>query len=344
MFFDTPREAEPFDASYIEIARLQKQLLSLRYDAAQRIPRPLPVRRKGLFGRETVWPDGYEPTAQRLQAAQQALGAQRRAAGYANDLCWWSLPWEQAAPALLQMLTLPQEEDEPDETGWRHSVSFWPQPGQDGRQLLCLGMRAHKQEHSSSRHTQDVEHSAYTRAEREALVGAYNQRRNAQAAAHMYFGNGTGVYSVPTGWSYDTAAAYYASPEYMAERMRSEVQYSESLYTVEEQRVLHVSSNSQDRVSVHAVCEYRIDAGGTLDWLAPLDFAELQATSGDATPAAALQQRDAAVLAALWLAAEPSLQRVPLSLFAAGYDKDNYADVMRLAGVLTCLADKLTGG
>ena len=50
------------------------------------------------------------------------------------------------------------------------------------------------------------------------------------------------------------------------------------------------------------------------------------------------------MLAALWLAAEPSLQRVPLSLFAAGYDKDNYADVMRLAGVLTCLADKLTGG
>lgn len=344
MFFDTPRQAERFNAACIEIARLQKRLLLLRFDAVQRAPRPLETRRKGLLGREPVLPAGYEQTLARLHAARQELQERRRAAGYTDGGGWWEQPWERLGPVLMQLLTLPPEEDEADDSGWRHTAALRSVPGRAGNCLLCLHVHAHKQAHSGRKYRRDIEHSAYTPAEREALVGAFNDRRNAAAAFHMFALNNVGVDSLLTGQSYRTAVDYYASPEYLAARMYQSSRYSESLYTVEEQRVLSVSSNSADRRSVHAVCEYRIDEAGTLQSLAPLEFAELQADGGGRGAADHLQMRDAGVLAALWLAEERSLRRVPLALFAAGYDADDFVQAVRVAGILTCLADKLTGG
>ena len=293
MFFDTPREAEPFDASYIEIARLQKQLLSLRYDAAQRIPRPLPVRRKGLFGRETVWPDGYEPTAQRLQAAQQRSGRSGRRPAMRTTCAGGPCPGSRRPRPFCRCSRCRRRRTNP--TRPAGGTAFRSGRSRDRTAGSCSALACARTSRNilrpATRRMSSTRPTPVPSARRlSALTTSAATRRPPRTCTLAT--TPASIRSRPAGAT-TRPPRITLRPNTMAERMRSEVQYSESLYTVEEQRVLHVSSNSQDRVSVHAVCEYRIDAGGTLDWLAPLDFAELQATSGDATPAAALQRRDA---------------------------------------------------
>ena len=342
MFFDESQEVNNFDSQLIEIAQLQNELLKLRYDSANRIPYSLPLKRKGLLGKEQVMPPLYMEKEVLLKEKQQSLIQQRLQCGYDNDVCWWNLPWERVIPILLYNLTFPQEEDEPDQSGWRRGFSFQQEYGVDGKQFLCLKMQAHYKKNSSSRNIKSIEYSAYTKEEREAMLDTYNNKRNLHAAMHITFADNVGVHSILTGQDYDTASKYYASGEYMAIRLHEAEQYRQSLYSEEERNTLYVSSSSMNRTSIHGVCSFHADESGKLDYMETLDFRELEASNRDTDASEEFfMTRDAAVIGAMLLAENRSVGIVPLSLFEKGFNSDNYADVIRLAEILTCLAPKL---
>lgn len=342
MFFDESQEVDNFDNQLIEIAQLQNELLMLRYNSAYRVPCSLSSKRKGLFGSEQVLPLPYLKKEALLKEKQQSLTQQRLQCGYADDICWWNLPWERVIPILLYNLTFPLEEDEPDQSGWRRGFSFQQEYVVDGKQFLCLRMQAHYQKTSSSRNIKSIDYSAYTKEEREAMLDAYNNKRNTHAVMHMTFADNVGVHSILTGQDYDTASKYYASGEYMATRLREAEQYSQSLYSVEERNTLYVSSSSMNRTSIHGVCSFHADESGKLDYMETLDFRELDASNRDTDASEEFfMTKDAAVIGALLLAENSSVEIVPLSLFEKGFNSDNYSDVIRLAEILTCLAPKL---
>lgn len=343
MFFDDQNITEDFAAGMIEIARLQKELLGLRYDRAKRQPIPLAVKKKGLFGREQLLPPSYMAKLELLKEKQRLLSRERSLCGYQDGMVWWKLDWERVVPVLLHELTFPEEEENPDENGFRRGFSFQRAEGREDCQLFYLRMQEHSQKTSFSRDTVDIEHSAYTRAEREAMVDAYNEKKNRSALRHIVFANSVGVYSVDTGFHYDTAADYYTSAEYISDRLRQSEKYSQSLYTVEERHTLYVGSQSKNRVSMHGICEFHVDAAGTLDRMVVLDFEELSASdSGGAASGAFFDRKDAAVTGAFLLAELNDVKRVPMSLFEKACNPDNYWDVTRMAGIMTCLAYKLT--
>lgn len=339
MFFDEPDKADDLTSAKLRIAKIQQNLLLLRYDAEKKQPIPLPQRRKGLFGgREQVMPPSYMDLQNALRSEQKQLEEKWLQVGYQLGNYWWDLPWEQVVPILLWNLTYPEEEDDLDENGCRRGFSFYCRDGREDRRLLYLKMREHRQRVSSSRSVHDVEHSAYTKAEREAMVEAYNDKRNMRAMLHTAFANDIGIHSIDTGWNYDTAFDYYTSAEYISDRVRESEQYSQSLYHVEERHTLHVSTSSRDRFSIHGICEFHVNGEGRLDYLASLDFGQLAAS--DKEKSDYFDSKDAMIISVGLLAESPEVKTVPITMFEK-HNGDGGMDVLRLAGIMTCLAHKL---
>ena len=339
MFFDEPNTADDLTSAKLKIAKLQRDLLLLRYDAEKRQPFTLPLKRKGIFGGyEQVMPPHYLEMQSALRGEQKQLEEKWLQVGYQPGNYWWDLPWEQLAPILLWNLTYPEEEDDLDENGCRRGFSFHCQDGRENTRLLYLEMQEHHQRLFSSRSVRDVEHSVYTKAEREAMVDAYNEKRNSFAMLHSAFANNVGVHSIDTGWDYDTAFDYYTSAEYISDRIRESEQYSQSLYQVEERHTLHVSTSSQDRFSIHGICEFHVDREGCLDYLASLDFGQL--ASSDQKGSHYFETKDALIIAACLLAESPAIKTVPMHMFEK-FNGRNEMDVVRMAGIMTCFAHKL---
>lgn len=345
MFFDSVDTEDSYRAHLRDIALLQRELLELRFDFKTRMPRLLKTRKKGLFGRETFFEETYLEKAEQLAQKKQELEEDRERMGYPRGMYWWNLSWEQLAPALLWNLTLPEEEEEPDESGWRRAYSLACQPGREDNRLLCLQVRGHRQESvSARRRTYEKEHSAYSREERERLEDAYNDRRNTRAMLHVAFADRTQIHSVSTGWDYGSASEYYTSAEYLSDRMRDAENYSQSLYTVEEVRSLSVRTSSSDYSGMNGVAEFHVDENGRLDYAEMLDFAWLRA-SGDVPEqmGTLIEQKDAAVLCAGYLAQLEEVRTVPMELLCRGVDQCavSYEDALLQAQVITCLAEKL---
>lgn len=339
MFFDEPDIADDLTSVKLKIAKLQRDLLLLRYDTEIKQPFALPRRRKGLLGGyEQVMPLSYLEMQSTLRKEQERLEAKWLQVGYPPGNYWWDLPWEQVVPVLLWNLTYPEEEDDLDEDGCRRGFSFHCQNGREDVQLLYLEMREHRQRITSSRSVNDIEHSAYTKAERESMVEAYNDKRNMHAMLHTAFANDVGIHSISTGWNYDTAFDYYTSAEYISDRIRESEQYSQSLYLVEERHTLHVSASSRDRFSIHGICEFHVDGDGRLDYLASLDFGQLAAS--DKEKSDYFKEKDALIIAASLLAENPEVKAVPITMFEK-HNGCNEMDAVRMAGIMTCLAHKL---
>lgn len=331
-----------FSDRLIEIAQLQFSLLKFRYDFKKRMPVKLQEKKTGLFSSQPVLPSLYVDKAALLKKKQELLMQDRMKHGFSDGIFWWNLPWERVIPLLLQNLTFPEEECVPDENGWRKGFSFREQEGRDHNKMLCLDMQEHFQQLVSSRNVKDVEHSVYTKAEREAMVDAYNSKKNQRAMAHVAFANDIGIHSIDTGWDYHTAFDYYTSGEYISDRLRESEQYSQSLYSIEERNTLYVNSHSTNRRSIYGICEFHVDLFGKLDYLASMDFEEfyLSAKSGDFATEF-FSTKDAAVIGAFLLSENENVKSVPMSMFEFDNDYEHYADVVRLAEILTCLANKL---
>lgn len=348
MFFDSfEGESNGYREKLLEIARLQRRLLELRFDFSERKPWPLPVKRKGLFGKETCFSEEYRKTAGELFLKKQELENWRRQRDLPGGLYWWKISWEQLAPELLWNLTLPQEEEEPDETGWRRAYQLSCQPQGDCK-LLYLQVEGFCQEGIHTRkHTYDTEFSAYSRQEREQLEAAYQERKNRRALLHMATANHARIYSAVTGRSYESAYAYYTSSEYLSHRMRDAENYSQSLYAVQETRSLSVSVSGKRYSAVNGVAEYHTDTAGRLDLAVILDFARLaargQAPEGEGV---LLEGKDAAVLCAGYLANAPEVKKIPLELFCRDLDRcaATYEEARIQAQMITCLAGKLERG
>lgn len=339
MFFDEPDKTDDITSAKLKIAKTQRDLLLLRYDTEKKQPIALPQRRKGLFGgQEQVMPPSYMELQSILRREQEQLEGKWLQVGYQPGNYWWDLPWEQVVPILLWNLTYPEEEDDLDENGCRRGFSFYCQDGRENVRLLYLKMREHRQKVSSSRSVHDIEHSAYTKAEREAMVEAYNDKRNMHAMLHTAFANDVGIHSIDTGWNYDTAFDYYTSAEYISDRVRESEQYSQSLYSVEERHTLYVNTSSHNRFSIHGICEFHVDENGRLDYLASLDFGQLAAS--DKKDSNYFDAKDAMILAASLLAGNPEVKAVPITMFEK-HNGCNEMDAVRMAGIMTCLAHKL---
>lgn len=345
MFFDSSDTEKVYRDKLLEIAALQKELLQQRFDFKTRMPLPLKVKRKGLFGREVVFEESYLKKAELLAQKKQELEEYREQTGYPRGIYWWSLSWDQMAPALLWNLTLPEEEDEPDGTGWRRAYQLGSQPGRGDSRLLCLNVQGHWQGKTSARRNiSDTEHSAYSKAERQQLEDAYNEKRNNKALMHMAFANNTQIHSLSTGWDYNSACDYYSSAEYLSDRVRDAENYSQSLYTVEEVNKLSVRVASNDYRSINGVAEFHVDANGRLDFAAMLDFVRLR-TAGEVPEGMGelLESKDAAVLAAYYFAQQKNVRTVPMGLLCGQMDRcaPSYEDALVQAQIMTCLADKL---
>ena len=79
MFFDSyENEGNRQREMLLEIALLQRRLLELRFDFASRMPRPLPVKKKGIFGKETGFPEGYARLVEELSEKKRRLEIWRR--------------------------------------------------------------------------------------------------------------------------------------------------------------------------------------------------------------------------------------------------------------------------
>lgn len=345
MFFDSyENEDNRQREMLLEIALLQRRLLELRFDFASRMPRPLPVKKKGIFGKETGFPEGYARLVEELSEKKRRLEIWRRQEGLPGGLYWWKIDWEHLAPELMWNLTLPGEEEEPDETGWRRAYRLHCEP-QGENMLLYLEVEGFCQDGvQTHKRTYDTEFSAYSRQEREQLEEAYNERRNRRALAHMAFADNTRIYSVTTGWSYNSATEYYASSEYLAERMRAAETYSQSLYTVQETRELSVSVSGRRYEGLNGIAEYHTDEAGRLDLAVILDFVRL-AARGQApeNEGVLLEGKDAAVLCAGYLAEARDIRQVPLEFFCRDLDRCavSYEEAMMQAQMITCLAGKL---
>lgn len=333
-----------FSNRLIEIAKLQLELLKYRYDVTKRLPVELPKKRSGLFSFQQVLPSFYVEKAALLKKKQELLMQDRIRLGFSDGIFWWNLPWERVIPLLLHNLTFPEEECTPDENGWRKGFSFWEQEGRENNQVICLGMQEHFQKLVSSRSVKDVEHSVYTKEEREAMVDAYNNKKNQRAMAHVAFANDIGIHSIDTGWNYNTAFDYYTSGEYISDRLRESEQYSQSLYSVEEQNTLYVSSYSSNRKSIYGICEFHVDSYGRLDYLGAMDFEQFYSSvQNDVLATEFFNAKDAIVIGAFLLSENKNVKSVPMSMFEVSNDCDNYADIVRLAEIMTCLANKLEG-
>lgn len=341
MFFDEPMESPDFLPQQEKIAGLAGRLLDLRYDRQDRQPKPLELKKTGLFSRAPVYPAGYRETLEELQRAGRELEELRVREGHDREMFWWNQDWEQMLPLILESITLPEEEPLPDAQGWRREFKIRCLEGREGRQLLAVEMRGHWQKIASRRHKDQTEHSAYTPMEREAMIQAYNQKRNDRAMAHAAFMNQTGVHSVVTGWDYDTAFDYYTSAEYLSHRLRDEENYSQSLYTMEERNILHVSSESKDGGGLYALCEFHLDEAGRLDYIAPLDFARLGAWGEPDEAEACFALKDSMILAAFALAGMETVKGASLTLFPAHTGEETFGDLLRQAGMAACLAPKL---
>lgn len=348
MFFDSFESGDNgYREKLLEIALLQRRLLELRFDFSERNARPLPVKRKGLFGKEPCFPEEYRKMAEELSLKKQELEAWRQQKNLPGGLYWWKISWEQLVPELLWNLTLPQEEDEPDETGWRRAYQLCCQP-QGDRMLLYLQVEGFCQERVHARkNIYDTEFSAYSRQEREQLEAAYQERQNRRALMHMTVANDARIYSAVTGWSYESAYDYYTSSEYLSHRMRDAENYSQSLYTVQETRSLSVSVSGKRYGAINGVAEYHTDATGRLDLAVILDFTRL-AASGQAPEGEGflLEGKDAAVLCAGYLAGASDVHQIPLELFCRELDRcaGSYEEAKIQAQMITCLAGKLERG
>ena len=347
MFFDAVKEDHTFENRLLEAALLQRRLLELRFDFGKMEPRPLEERRKGLFGRETVFPEAYSRLLQELEAKRVELERLRSEKGYPRGLYWWNIPWEDLIPILLQNLTLPEEEDEPDESGWRRAYGLVRMEGREDRDLLCLRVQGYWQgKLSTSKSTYERELSSYTKAERRRMEEEYESRKNNKALTHMAFANNVGVHSIDTGMDYNTAVDYYSSAEYLSNRMREAENYSQSLYTLVETKALSVSAHGKRYGAVDAVAEYHVDGEGRLDYMAMLDFARI-AASGEAPEeqGSLLEHKDAAVLCALWLSRRDEVRSVPVRLLGKELNRcaASYEEALIQAQMITCLAGKLEG-
>lgn len=341
MFFDEPMESPEFFSQQEKIAGLAARLLALRYDRQDRQPKPLELKKTGLFSRALVYPAGYRETLEELQHAGRALEEQRAGEGHSREMFWWNQDWEQMLPLILESITLPEEEALPDAQGWRREFKIRCLEGREGRQLLAVEMRGHWQKIASRRHKDLTEHSSYTPMEREAMLQAYNQKRNEHAMAHTAFMNQTGVHSAVTGWDYNTAFDYYTSAEYLSHRMRDEENYSQSLYTMEATNILHVSSESKDGGGLYALCEFQLDAAGRLNYMAPLDFARLGAWGEADEAEECFALKDPMILAAQALAEMDRVKAFSFALFPDHTGEETFAELLRQAGIAACLAPKL---
>ena len=285
MFFDvqTENSESGMVQEILEIAALQKKLLLYRYEPEMRLPIPLKERRKGLFGRELVFPEGYQALCEEVEKKKRILTERLAAEGRPIGPYWWNLSWEELIPILLSDLTLPDEEDTPDENGRRHAYEFDEIMGTDGCRILCLKVQEHRQGRTlGKRHTSGTVHSSYTAAEREKMEQAYADRRNMRMLTHMAVANERPVYSVSTNRTYQTAVDYYSSGEGLADYMRAEENYHQSLYTELETNHLSVSVESSDSRWLLGVAQYHVDDDGRLDYMEPLDFRIISGDGGDA--------------------------------------------------------------
>lgn len=329
----------------LDLARRQREVLNLRYDYKTKMPYPLATRRKGLFGREVVYDQEYLDKKELLEGERKELLMFWETLGYPSGMYWWNLPWEHLEPKLLWNLALPEEEDEPDETGWRRAYHLNCSPGKGENRLLCLMVEGHWQGRtSSSRKIHDTEISSYSKQERDQMERDYNSKKNRSALSHMAFANDVGVHSISTGWDYNTAYDYYTSSEYLADRMRASENYSQSLYTIQENNVLSVGVSSTDYGCVNGVAEFHVDGSGTLDFAAMLDFARFQ-TAGEVPEKKGMliEGKEAAVLWAAYMSLAEPVKKVPVSLFNNRADQwaETYEEALMQAQIFTCLADKL---
>lgn len=333
------REKEPmYRERLLEIAAIQRQLLMLRYDRKTRIPVPLAEKRKGLFGREQVLPEAYLPLCQRLEEKRQEFAKLWEQDGRGQEPCWWKLPWEQIVPLLLYDLTLPEEEDEPDENGWRHAYELETIAEDHGVRTLCIRVRGHQQgKVSAKRRVSERIHSQYTAAERSAMEDAFVEKQTNRALAHMAFANQSPVYSMASERTYHTATEYYSSGEGIADFSNRISDYQESLYTVQETNHLSVSTESSDYRDLIAIGRYHVDGNGRLDYLESLEY------SGDPQRSALLERKDMAVLCAQYLAEQEEVLQVPLELLTRQMEEcaASLPEARRQAEMVTCLAGKL---
>lgn len=346
MFFDTRTEEgdRQRKALILEIAALQRKLLLLRYEPRTRLPIPLKERKKGLFGREVVFPDGYQALCGELEEKRRNLTERLLEEGKPAGPYWWSLSWEELVPILLADLTMPEEEDAPDEQGRRCAYEFGTFTEEDGFQTLCLSVREHRQRRTAGKRREtDTVHSAYTASERKAMEQAYEDRLNTRMLAHMAFANKTPVYSMVSGVTYRTAAEYYSSGEGIGDYLGKTEDYSQSLYTVQKTSRLYASVESEDVRYDLGVARYHIDKEGTLDHLETLDFCFMEDGREGEKTRPLLRGKDSAVLCAGYLAYSPRVRRVPLDLFggAAGRNAVSYDEARRQAEMITCLAGKV---
>lgn len=350
MFFDTQKKenGDGIAREILEIAGLQRRLLLCRHDPRTRRPIPLKERKKGLFGREQVFPEGYEALCQELEEKKQRLTERLAAEGKPAGPYWWNLSWEELVPILLSDLTLPEEEDAPDEYGMRRAYRFSEVTEADGSRTLCVKVQVHRQGRASARrHTSDTVYSAYTAAERKKMEQAYTDRQNTRMLAHMAAANKVPVYSIASGRTYNTAGEYYMS-EGLADNMRRAENYSQSLYTVTKTKHLSVSVESSDSEWLLGIARYHADDEGRLDYLEPLDF-QVVSWGGDNEEAEGLRsifdKKDAAVLCAWYLSYDGEVCQVPLELLNPLADQCavSYEDARRQAEMITCLSEKMGG-
>lgn len=260
----------------------------------------------------------------------------------ACGIYWWELSWKQVLEKLISDTELPSEMVTKDEWDWEYELVC---EEIDEIQFLCLMEHGRKYgvdvRENSWEYNRD---SKFSESEQKEMVRDYKKRIHNFEFYRAATTDGP-VYSRLTDTTYDSMWEYYASLESWMIRDHFVDRYEKSLY--QERWTHHLSAVS---ANVHSRKLYRV-AGyhvtdGTLDFLQPEGFQLISSWGPDVSGNCLdVEEMDAAVLCAGFLAGADTVHSIPLTLLGKNLTQSaaTYEAAMRQAELLVCLAEKICG-
>lgn len=323
----------------MEIAVLQRQLLSERLDWAQRVEKPLPqAYRTGFLGMKTVVPSAVYQRKAQLSKLNGLREKARRLASGDGGFYWWDFPWADMENCLLYDLL-----EENLSENWRFEHRW-----EKRQERNICGLFFHEEGHCSSFQGSSsvdfYEVSPYSAHERGDMMRKYDQYVQRWEDKTVIDAGQSLVRSSESGKLYASADDYLMSSEYAWEKSRRKAAYQRSLSVQHQSNTVRVSSRSLHYRSVYFAGEYQLEMDGIVTAWNLTPYALLDKT-GELPKefVTKRQQKYAPVSCAAFLSMQSDVRILPCSLLGDAFTMSlaSQGDAVRYGEIITCMAEKL---
>ncbi len=312
----------------LEVARLQKLLLSYKFDITEFKPVNMLKDKKSS--------SEYKKLLKELDNAKASLNSIVTQNKGEAGLYWWNIPWKYTENTLIELLDISSQR-----CGWRFESEIRSE-GEENHYLIYMEEEGHCSSFTyGGTEYEYSEISEYTPDERDEMVKSFNKRINNLEMLDILTTEGK-VYSKKHDRVYDSALSYYMSFEHRLDRHLDSELYSSMLYKEKETAIMNIYSSSRHFRCIYELAGISVDQYGYLTDLSIGNMKQI-AKSGDVPQLKGYTAQKAGILSAAYLSNSDKIKSIPSHSFNIAFlsEAHDFYEAAYAAQIFTLVGDKL---